>query len=83
VVVDVPQLATHRITLTYPVFLDAADVVFLVAGADKAAALRDVLEGADQPRARPAQVIARRPGAVTVYCDRAAAALLSPQATAR
>jgi 6-phosphogluconolactonase len=83
VAVDVPQLATRRLTLTYPVFLGAADVIFLVAGADKAPALRDVIDGPARPRERPSQVIARRAGPVTIFCDRAAAALLTDQATAR
>jgi 6-phosphogluconolactonase len=76
VAVDVPQLATRRLTLTYPALLAAGEVLFLVAGADKAAALRDVLAGPERPRERPAQVVARRAHAVTVLCDRAAASLL-------
>ena len=41
----VPKLDTTRLTLTFPVFNAAANVIFLVAGADKASVLARVLEG--------------------------------------
>ncbi|NJC97626.1 MAG: 6-phosphogluconolactonase [Anaerolineales bacterium] len=47
----------HRITLTAPFINRAAQVVFLVSGADKARALQIVTEGAYQPHIYPAQLI--------------------------
>jgi 6-phosphogluconolactonase len=69
VAVDVPQLGTRRLTLTYPALCGARDVCFLVTGADKASALAAVVDGGRLPAAR----ILRRGGPVTVFCDRAAA----------
>lgn len=76
VAVEVPRLKTRRLTLTYPVFLRARAVVFLIAGADKAETLRAVVEGPDRPRELPSQVIVRGGGSVTILCDRAAAGAL-------
>jgi 6-phosphogluconolactonase len=80
VVVDVPSLNTRRLTLTYPVLLAARDVLFLVAGSDKAETLAAVLGAARDPRRWPSQVILRRarPRPALLFCDRAAAAKLPP-----
>ncbi len=53
----VPALAACRITLTPAAINHAAAVLFLVAGADKAAAVRAVLEGDEPPALRPARAI--------------------------
>src|SRR5262245_54236771 len=45
----VDALNTSRITLTRPVLNNAADVIFMIKGADKAAALHAVLEGPYEP----------------------------------
>ena len=74
--VDVPQLKTRRLTLTYPVFLRARVVIFLVAGSDKANPLAAVLEGPARPRDLPCQRIIRRPGSVSIVCDQTAAGAL-------
>lgn len=58
--VYIPKLETNRITLTAPLINHARQVIFLVSGASKAAALHSVLEGAHQPQEFPAQLI--RPG---------------------
>jgi 6-phosphogluconolactonase len=63
-----------RITLTPPVLNHARRALFLVSGAEKAAALRAVLEGARQPDRYPAQVVE---GNRLWMVDRAAAQLLS------
>jgi 6-phosphogluconolactonase len=78
---DVPQLQTRRLTLTYPVLSAARDLLFLVAGADKADTLRDVLGPTLDPRRWPSQVLLRRsaPRPSLLFCDRAAAAKLSAQ----
>jgi 6-phosphogluconolactonase len=72
----VPQLATDRITLTVPVLNSAARVVFLVAGADKADALKAVVEGAPDSEQFPAQLIQPSSGQLRWLVDRAAAKLL-------
>ncbi len=72
VAVDVPQLDTRRLTLTYPALCGARDVCFLVTGRDKSSALAAVVDGARLPAAR----IVRRGGPVTIFCDRDAARAL-------
>ncbi len=72
----VPQLATTRITMTAPALRAARHIRFLVAGADKAAALAAVLEGARDPGRWPAQLVADAPSDVAWLVDAAAAAQL-------
>ncbi|MGZ3715498.1 MAG: 6-phosphogluconolactonase [Ktedonobacterales bacterium] len=72
----VPKLHTDRITLTFPVINNAANVVFLVAGADKASALSVVLEGPPDPEEYPAQLVVPTDGDLYWLVDRAAAARL-------
>jgi len=69
---------TYRITLTPPVLNHARAVMFLVAGEEKAAALREVLESEPDPRRRPAQVVQPADGELIWLVDEAAAAALSP-----
>ena len=68
----VPAQKAWRITLTPVVINAAAAVMFLVAGKDKAPALRRVLEGPLQPDQLPAQVVAPQQGQVTWFVDAAA-----------
>ncbi|TMQ04468.1 MAG: 6-phosphogluconolactonase [Deltaproteobacteria bacterium] len=68
--------ATTRITLTAPAINAGRHVRFLVAGADKAAALAHVLGGPREPTRYPAQLIAPSPGDLAWYVDAAAAASL-------
>jgi 6-phosphogluconolactonase len=77
---DVPSMKTHRLTLTYPVLLAARDVLFLVAGPDKTDTLAAVLGPTLDGRRWPSQVLLRRatPRPALLFCDRAAAAKLSP-----
>jgi 6-phosphogluconolactonase len=71
----VPEVGTIRVTLT-PVVLNAAvEVMFLVAGADKAAMLHRVLDGPTTPDTLPAQVVAPH-GRLRWLVDAAAAARL-------
>jgi 6-phosphogluconolactonase len=72
----VPQRDTWRITLTWPVINQARSVFFLVAGAEKAAILREVLTGPRDPERLPSQLIWPSSGILTFILDKAAAALL-------
>jgi 6-phosphogluconolactonase len=53
----VEKLDTTRLTLTLPTINNAANIIFLVAGEDKAEALREVLEGEFTPEKYPSQNI--------------------------
>lgn len=72
----VPQKDTWRITLTQTVINEANDVVFLIAGADKADPLERVLYGEYDPETLPSQLIQPRNGALTLLLDEKAAAKL-------
>lgn len=73
----VPKFAAHRITLTWPILNRAAHVLFLVAGADKAPVLREVLEGPPDLERLPSQGIQPQTGRLVWLVDRAAAARLT------
>ncbi len=75
VAVDAPQ--PHRVTLTPPAINNSARVMFLVAGANKAQAVKAALEGPRDPDRFPAQLVAPHSGEVVWILDRAAASLLS------
>ena len=72
----VAALGTDRITLTIPAINNAANIVFLVSGADKAVALREIFQGPHDPRKLPAQSIAPHSGTLTWLVDEAAGAQL-------
>ena len=76
-----PELRSRRMTLTLPVLNAAHRVLFLVTGAEKAPALRDVLEGMGDPPL-PAQLVTVPHGERRFLVDEAAAALLRGQAVA-
>ena len=61
-----------RITLTPPVLNAAAEIVFVVSGATKAAVLRSVLEPSHQGAELPARMIAPPDGRLHWYVDAAA-----------
>ena len=71
----VPKLGATRITLTAPVLNAARAVNFLVAGEGKAEALKEILEGDEDPRMSPAKLV-RPSGGAAWMVDRAAAAML-------
>jgi 6-phosphogluconolactonase len=73
---QVPQKDTWRITLTWPVINHASSVFFLIAGADKAEILNQVLTGPRDPEKLPSQLIWPSSGILTLILDKAAAALL-------
>lgn len=76
----VEKFQSYRITLTAATINHAHNVTFLVAGDDKAATLREVLEGQDNPDLYPSQLIklVERPvdGSLLWMADEAAAKLL-------
>lgn len=67
----------HRLTLTLPLLSSAREVLFLVAGRDKATVLAAVIDGPDQPETLPAQRIARQSAAVRWLVDAEAAEALT------
>ncbi len=74
---DVEKLDTTRLTLTFPVINNAANIIFLVAGADKAEALREVLEGKSAPDKYPSQTVKPANGELFWLLDENAAKLLN------
>jgi 6-phosphogluconolactonase len=72
----VPKMDADRVTLTAPAINRAANIIFLVAGASKAPALKAVLEGDYQPQIYPSQLIRPTQGKLTFLVDQAAAAQL-------
>ncbi|CAG0946102.1 6-phosphogluconolactonase [Anaerolineae bacterium] len=72
----IEEVKMSRITLTAPVINAASNIVWLVAGADKAATVREVLRGAYRPDDLPAQLIQPRDGRVVWLVDQGAASEL-------
>jgi len=68
---------TDRITMTAPVANNAAIVVFMVTRADKAPALKGVLEGPHEPEQLPSQLFQPKSGKLLWLVDTAAAGMLS------
>ncbi len=75
----VPKLAGDRLTLTPVILNRAANVIFLVAGDDKADALAAVLEGPPDPDRVPSQLIRPESGKLLWLVDRSAASRLERQ----
>jgi 6-phosphogluconolactonase len=73
---DSPKPPPTRISFTYRLINAAENVIFLVAGADKAPRLRDVLRGPRNIAQLPAQGVRPAQGALVWLMDRAAAAQL-------
>jgi 6-phosphogluconolactonase len=85
----VEKFKQHRITFTFPVLNRAAEILFLVCGADKATVLAQVLKGesaappspappsnATQSHALPSQIVQPSDGKILWMIDEAAAAKL-------
>jgi 6-phosphogluconolactonase len=70
--------AAWRVTLTWPVINRARDVFFLIEGADKVDALKQVFLGSHDPESFPAQLIRPASRRITLFLDSAAAAALPP-----
>jgi 6-phosphogluconolactonase len=73
----VGKLYTERITLTAPAASNAVRIIFMVTGADKALALKAVLEGPYEPEQLPAQLLQPQNGKLLWLVDRAAGSMLT------
>ena len=71
------KLCTERITLTAPAACNAAEIIFMVTGADKACALKSVLEGPYEPDQLPAQLLQPQNGKLLWLVDAAAGSMLT------
>jgi len=71
----VEKLDAWRITMTAPFINKAAEVMILVAGADKEARLHEVLEGPQKPEDFPIQMIQPESGRLIWLLDSAAAGM--------
>lgn len=73
----VEKLDAWRVTFTARTIAGARSIAFLVAGADKADAVKAVLEGPRDPRRFPAQLVEAPNGELVWLVDRAAAGRLA------
>jgi 6-phosphogluconolactonase len=73
----VGKLYTERVTCTAPVANNAALVMFMITGADKAPALKAVLEGPHEPEQLPSQLIAPKNGRFLWLVDPTASSMLT------
>src|SRR5271170_1824510 len=72
------QKETWRVTLTWPVIIEASEIFFLIGGKAKADPLHRVLQGAYDPETLPSQLIQPKSGKLLLLLDKDAAALLPP-----
>ncbi|HEY0461491.1 MAG TPA: 6-phosphogluconolactonase [Pyrinomonadaceae bacterium] len=73
----VEKLNDWRFTLTFPVINNARNVIFLVAGEEKAETLREVLDGEFKPEKLPSQQVRPANGNLFWLVDQPAARFLS------
>ena len=73
----VEKLNDYRLTMTFPLINNAANVIFLVAGKEKAEAVAAILEGKYDPEEYPAQNVRPAEGNAYWFIDEPAAALLN------
>jgi 6-phosphogluconolactonase len=69
----IEEVGGWRVTLTLPVLNNAAQIIMLAAGEEKAAVVQRVLQGPRSPEETPAQMIAPAQGKLTWILDKAAA----------
>lgn len=74
--VYVEKLQTMRLTLTFPVLNNAANLIFLVSGENKAATLKEVLDGVYNPKKLPAQKVKLKNGKLCWMVDEKSAKFL-------
>ncbi len=73
---NIPEVHMWRVTFTVPLINDSRTILFLVAGAEKAQVLADVLHGPQEPERLPSQLIRANHGSLLWLLDEAAAANL-------
>ena len=73
----VGKFYTDRITLTAPAACNAARIIFMVTGADKAPALKAVLEGPFEPEQLPSQLLQPKNGKLLWLVDAGAGRMLA------
>jgi 6-phosphogluconolactonase len=73
----VEKFATYRLTMTFTMINSAANIIFLVAGEEKAPAVKEILEGEYNPEKCPAQGIDPEDGNLYWLVDKAAAGRLA------
>jgi 6-phosphogluconolactonase len=73
----VGKLYADRITLTAPAASNSDEIIFMVTGADKAPALKSVLEGPFEPDQLPSQSLQPKNGKLLWLVDAAAGSMLS------
>lgn len=73
----VEKLDTNRLTFTFPAINNALNVIFLISGAAKANALKEVLEGESQPEKFPSQNVNLKEGNLFWLVDSQAAQFLT------
>jgi 6-phosphogluconolactonase len=73
----VGKLYTERVTMTAPMPNNAGLVIFMVTGADKALALKAVLEGPYEPEQLPSQLIQPKNGKLLWLVDTTAGSMLA------
>lgn len=73
----VEKFGSHRLTFTPSLMNQAENIIYLVAGADKAPALLEVLEGDYNPETFPAQIVDPVSGNMFWFLDESAAELLT------
>ena len=78
----VEKFKTHRISFTFPVLNNAAEVMFLVSGPDKAGMVHQVLEGKSNPP-YPSQQVQPSNGMLLWILDETAAQELSKNCAGR
>lgn len=71
--ISITEMNNHRITLTPTAINHAKNIIFLVAGKNKATAVQEVLEGQMNPQCYPAQLISCVYGKTIWYLDQEAA----------
>jgi 6-phosphogluconolactonase len=72
------QKETWRVTLTWPVIIEASEIFFLIGGKAKADPVHRVLQGPYDPETLPSQLIQPKSGRLLFLLDKEAAALLPP-----
>ena len=72
----VEKLNSNRLTFTFPTINNSANVIFLISGAAKANALKEVLEGESQPEKFPSQNVNLKNGNLYWLVDAPAAQFL-------